>query len=115
MIIIALAAGLLIGFAATNAMYRFHLLRAPGGHGFVERLDRELHLTDQQREQIMRIMRGTHEKMDELHQEQRQKRRDVFQQSYNQIRATLTPEQQQKFDHDFPFTPPHWHHHHDDD
>lgn len=96
----AVVAGLLIGFAASTMAYRYRILRVPGGN-FVERLNRELNLTAEQREKIHDIMRDKRARMEELHREFRQRRRELFLQAHDQIRGVLTPEQQQKFDREF--------------
>ncbi len=104
----AVIAGLLIGFAASTLAYRYRLLRVPGN--FVERLDRELHLTDEQRGKILEILRDKRENIVDLKREFRRRRRELFLQAHDQIRAVLTPEQQQKFDREF--VPPGIGHHH---
>lgn len=97
---VLVVASLLIGFAASTLAYRYRWLHVPGGP-MLERLDRELHLTPAQRDQIAGIMRDTRFKAMQLQQEFRRQRQDVFGQAFAQIRATLTPEQQEKFDRDF--------------
>jgi hypothetical protein len=47
-ITLAVIAGLLLGFAITTTAYRYHLLRVPGRHGFVDRLNQDLQLTPDQ-------------------------------------------------------------------
>ena len=96
----ALIGGLLIGFAASTLAYRYRILRVPGGN-VIERMDRELSLTPAQRHQIKGIMQDTRFKVQQLHQDFRHQRHDLFVQALQQIRAILTPEQQEKFDRDF--------------
>ncbi|MGO9602281.1 MAG: hypothetical protein ACLQAT_02555 [Candidatus Binataceae bacterium] len=98
--VVLVVASLLIGFAASTFAYRYRWLRVPGGP-MLERLDREVHLTPAQRDQIMSIMHDTRFKVMQLQQESRRQRQQVFGQAFAQIRATLTPEQQEKFDRDF--------------
>jgi len=100
-IALALAAGVLIGFALTTAAYRHHLLRVPGPHGFIERLDHDLKLTPDQLHQIETLVRDTRVKMDQLHQDFERQHQQLIFQTHDQIRALLTPEQQEKFDRDF--------------
>ncbi len=100
-ILIALAAGLLVGFAASTLAYRFRLLRVPG-ENVAERLSHELGLTPGQREQVKEVMHETRFKLMELrHQFQRQ-RHQLFVQSWGRIRGILNSDQQQKFDRLFP-------------
>jgi hypothetical protein len=113
-IIIAVAAGLLVGFALSTLAYRYRILRVPG-ESVVGRLDREVGLTPTQHEQVHDIMRDTRFKMMELRHEMQQRRHQIFLNAYDQIRGILTPEQQQKFDRAFPRTflfhgEHHWHH-----
>ncbi|HEY6393783.1 MAG TPA: Spy/CpxP family protein refolding chaperone [Candidatus Binataceae bacterium] len=107
---IAVLAGLLIGFAGTTIAYRYRLLRVPG-QGVIERLNRELNLTPAQRNQIGEIMHATRSKVRQMREDFTHQRRQVFLQAYTQIRGILTPEQQQKFDREFP--PPGAHPHED--
>lgn len=116
-ITLAVIAGLLLGFAITTTAYRYHLLRVPGRHGFVDRLNQDLQLTPDQLHQIEMLMRDSHTKMDQLHDDFRRQHDQLIYQTHDQIRAVLTPEQQQKFDRDFSHPPtgegPHDHEHHD--
>lgn len=104
----AVVASLLIGFAASTLAYRYRILRVPGN--FVERLDRELHLSDEQRGKVLEILRDKREKMVDLKRDFHHRRRELFLQAHDQIRSVLTPEQQQKFDREF--VPPGIGHHH---
>ena len=118
-IALALAAGVLIGFALTTSAYRFRLLRVPGPHGFIERLDHDLKLTPDQLHQIETLVRDTHVKMDQLHEDFRRQHQQLIFQTHDQIRALLTPEQQEKFDREFSHPPggrdrDHEHHDHGD-
>ena len=116
-ITLAVIAGMLLGFALTTAAYRHRMLRVPGTHGFIERLDHELKLSPDQLHQIDTLVRDTHVKMDQLYEDFHRQRQQLIFQTHDQIRALLTPEQQQKFDREF--TPPvdrdhdHEHHPHD--
>jgi Spy/CpxP family protein refolding chaperone len=114
---LAVIAGVLIGFALTTAAYRHRLLRVPGPHGFIERLDQDLKLTPDQLHQIEGLVRDTRVKMNKLHEDFRRQHQQLIFQTHDQIRALLTPEQQQKFDREFTHPGGHDrdHEHHDDD
>jgi len=103
-ITLAVIAGVLIGFALTTFAYRHRLMGVPGPHSFIERLDHELHLNPDQLHQIETLVRDTRVKMDQLHEDFRRRHQQLIFQTHDQIRALLTPEQQQKFDREF--TPP---------
>jgi Spy/CpxP family protein refolding chaperone len=90
----------LIGFALSTLAYRFRILRVPGGN-FVERLDRHVHLTPAQRKQIGEIMEDTRGRIERLRRDYQRDRRDALWDSYDHVRAVLTPEQQQVFDREF--------------
>lgn len=98
--VFAVAAALLVGFVASTLAYRYRILRVPG-EPFVVRMDRELNLTPAQRSQIRGIMRDARLQIMQHEQEFRRLRHETFLQAMHQIRATLTPEQQEKFDRDF--------------
>ena len=98
--VFAVAAALLIGFAASTLAYRYRIFHLPG-EPIVVRMDRELHLTPAQRSQIRYIMQDTRFKIMQYQREFRRQRRDAFLQALQQIRGTLTPEQQVLFDRDF--------------
>ena len=104
-ILIAIAAGLLIGFTASTLAYRFRLLRVPGGN-MIERLDREVHLSTDQRTKVRELVGQSRNRLREIRRESQQKRREVFTGTYSNIRAVLTPAQQAEFDRSFP--PPRW-------
>lgn len=113
---IAVVAGLLIGFAATNFAYRHHIFAVPGSHSFLARLDRDLELSPQQRGQVVDLVNDTRAKMRQLEEDSYRQRYQLIMQTHDKIRALLTPEQQQKFDRDFghPEEHEHGHHHHGD-
>ena len=98
--VFAVAAALLVGFVASTLAYRYRILRLPG-EPFVARMDRELNLTPAQRSQIRDIMRDARLQIMQHEQEFRRLRHETFVHAMHQIRATLTPEQQEKFDRDF--------------
>lgn len=96
----SLAAAVLIGFVASTLAYRYRILRLPG-EPVVARMDRELHLTPAQHSQIRDIMRDTRLHIMQDERDFRRQRRQAFLEALQQIRATLTPEQQQIFDREF--------------
>ena len=111
-IILSVVAGALIGFAVSTFSYRHGYLGLPGPHAFIERLDRELKLNPDQLHQIQSLLRETRQKMHQLHEDFDHQHDQLILQTHDQIRALLTPEQQEKFDREF--TPPvgHDHPHH---
>jgi len=111
----AALAGLLIGFAVTTFAYRHRMLQVPGGHSFVDRLDRELKLSPDQHHQVEELLQSTREQMSQLHQDYHQKRHQLIADTHARIRAILTPEQQKIFDTDFSFKHAMAHDRHRDD
>ena len=99
-IVITIISSVLIGFALSTLAYRFRILRVPGGN-FVERLDRHVHLTPAERKQIGEIMEDTRGRIERLRRDYQRDRRDALWDSYDRVRAVLTPEQQQIFDREF--------------
>ena len=98
--VIAVAGGLLIGFAASTVAYRYRVLRVPG-QGILEHMDRDLKLTPAQHDQVADILQDARLKQMQVRQQMQRQRRQIFAQAYDQIRAVLTPEQQHRFDKDF--------------
>jgi Spy/CpxP family protein refolding chaperone len=94
------ASCLLIGFAVSTMAYRYRYLRVPGG-SIIERMNRELALTPAQRDRIGDIMREARFKATQARRDFQHQRHQVFLRALTDVRATLTPEQQQKFDRDF--------------
>ena len=97
---LSLLVGVLIGFAASSLAYRYQWLRPPG-EGVVRRMDRLLKLTPGQREQVEDTMVETRDKVEQLRSDFRRQRRQLLRQAREQIRASLTPEQQVAFDRYF--------------
>ncbi|MGH7863431.1 MAG: hypothetical protein ACREQB_00460 [Candidatus Binataceae bacterium] len=100
-VLIAVAAGLLIGFTASTLAYRYRLLRLPGGN-LIERMDREVGLTGDQRTKVRELFGQSRIKLREIRRDSEQRRRDVFAQTHRDIRAVLTPAQQADFDRSYP-------------
>lgn len=102
---LAVLAGVLLGFAFSTFAYRHRILRVPGRHAFVARLAEDLHLTPNQLHQVEGLMRDTHAKLEQQREDSRRQRMQIIMQTHDQIRALLTPEQQEKFDRDFAHPP----------
>jgi len=99
-VVLAIAASLLIGFTLSTLAYRYRYLRVPG-QSVVARMNRDLHLTAAEREQILEIMQDTRLRVMQLRGHFVHARRRLLLQAYEQIRATLTPAQQEQFDREF--------------
>jgi TolA-binding protein len=93
----AVAAGLLVGFAASTLAYRLQLLRVPAT-GIVQRMDRELHLTEAQKSRIGEVLDTTRTRIEQLRGQFQSQRQQALSNAFNDIRATLTPAQQRDFD-----------------
>lgn len=100
LLVTALVAGLLIGFAASTAAFRYRILHLRS-ETVMNRMDRELGLAPAQREQIAKVMEETRDKIADLRHQFRRERHETLREAYSQIRAALTPEQQKKFDRRF--------------
>jgi hypothetical protein len=94
---IALAFGLVLGFASATVVYRYGLLSLPGEHP-LERMARVLQLTPAQFEQIRAIMHETHHKIEDARKNLEQQRNAILFNAYMQTRALLTRNQQTIFD-----------------
>ncbi|MBF6570175.1 MAG: hypothetical protein IVW54_14995 [Candidatus Binataceae bacterium] len=93
----AIAAGILLGFAVSTIAYRFQLLRVPAA-GIVQRMDRDLDLTPAQRNEIAEELDRTRSQIGLLRTQFQARRRAALAHAFEDIRAALTPQQQQKFD-----------------
>jgi hypothetical protein len=102
----ALIAGLSVGFALTTVAYRTGLMTIPG-RTIVQRMTQELDLTPAQRNQIAQVMEDAQDQVSALRTQFERGRRKILWQAYVQIRATLTPPQQRKFDRIFAGPPTH--------
>jgi Spy/CpxP family protein refolding chaperone len=80
--------------------YRYGIFAIPGERP-IHRINRLLHLTPSQREQVGEVMEDTHAKIQELRRNFRNQRRRAFADAYIRIHGLLTPEQQSKFDQEF--------------
>lgn len=97
---LAVAGGLLAGFAISTLLYRYRILRVPG-EPVLMRMTRELKLTPDQRDQIAAILQEARLKVRESRVEALERRRRIFLDAFGKIRGALTVEQQAKFDRDF--------------
>jgi hypothetical protein len=64
----------------------------------LKKLDRELNLTESQREQVAKILCRTHSELIELKRQNRPAKDEIIEQGLTSIKTVLTPEQQQKLD-----------------
>lgn len=99
-VLLAVAGGLMAGFAISTILYRFRILRVPG-EPVLMRMSRELKLSADQREQIATILQEARLRVRESRLQMMQRRRQIFLNAYGRIRNVLTPDQQAKFDRDF--------------
>ena len=92
--------GVIVGGAATvfYAWNSGHWHRPFKKERLVQRLTRDLNLSDQQVQQLKQIMDETMKKYQELQSQVRPQFDTIRQESHNRIRQILTPEQAQKFD-----------------
>jgi Spy/CpxP family protein refolding chaperone len=100
LLVVALIAGVTIGFAGSTLAYRYKLLRVPGGN-MVERMSRSLSLSPSQREAIVEVMEDTRAEVMQLRRSMQRQRRRLMIGAYLKVRAILNPEQQKKFDYEF--------------
>jgi hypothetical protein len=80
------------------AWYGGHWRRPGPPRDFVQYLNRELKLDAQQTSQLTQILDEGHKKYDALHAQVRPQFEALRQETDNQIRQILNPEQSQKFD-----------------
>jgi Spy/CpxP family protein refolding chaperone len=106
--VVIAVAGLAIGFAASSLAYRYRWLGVPRGT-FIDRMQHELNLTPEERTQILQIIGETRSKVMSLRKEFEHQRHEAIMQARAHVRALLTPEQQEKFDHEFRPPPEHEH------
>lgn len=98
--------GLAVGFALSSMAYRRGWLRTPHTP-FIERMQRDLNLTPEERVQILQIIGETRSKVMALRIQFEHQRHDAILQARARVRALLTPEQRDKFDRDFKPPPEH--------
>ncbi|HVB58582.1 MAG TPA: hypothetical protein VNE63_19435 [Candidatus Acidoferrales bacterium] len=78
-------------------MHREARATAPAGH-FTQELSRELQLTPEQQKQIQKIVEDTQVQWRDLYAPLDTQREQIREESHDQMRAVLTPEQKPKFD-----------------
>ncbi len=100
LLLVALIAGVAIGFAGSTLAYRYKLLQVPGGN-LVERMNRSLSLSPYQREEIVEVMEDARAEVMQLQRSMQRQRRRLMIGAYLKVRGILNPEQQKKFDHEF--------------
>lgn len=98
--------GLAVGFALSSLAYRRGWLRTPHAP-FIERMQRDLNLTPEERSQILQIIGETRSKVMALRIQFEHQRHAAIMQARARVRAVLTPEQRDKFDRDFKPPPEH--------
>lgn len=99
LVVVTFIAGFVAGVVTDRAMLHAGRKRVPPfvGGAIVERLDRRLDLTDQQRAQIERILERRHARIDALWSGIRPRVRAEIQQTNEEIARVLTPEQRRIF------------------
>jgi len=80
------------------AWYGGHWRQPTGPHDFVKYLSQELKLDSQQTSQLIQILDGSRTKYEALHSQVRPQFESLRQETDNQIRQILNPEQSRKFD-----------------
>jgi len=101
-----IAVSLLIGFALGTAFGQWHAkenFRPPWKEGgmqqhLLNRLDKKLHLSQEQKRNISAIFAAKHPEMMALHAEMRPKFEALRHATQTEIRNLLTPDQQEKFE-----------------
>lgn len=102
-VVVAFLAGLLVGVAGDH-VYLIHSRQLSPRRGMeamtrlLDRLDHELELTPQQRDQVHRIIESHHRKIEVLTGGVRPQIRQELDQANREIGAILTPEQRVKYD-----------------
>jgi Spy/CpxP family protein refolding chaperone len=97
--------GVLVGVAGTGVYFKGSLERAlTGGHRpmmgkmIMHRLNAELHLTEQQRVEVGKIVCDSERQLTEMRRKHRPEVEEVIQGAMARIKPLLSPEQQQKLD-----------------
>src|SRR5690606_10915900 len=100
LLLLAFSLGALVGGAATMVADRgaHRTNYDPGRQGYLERLDRELDLTDAQRREVAEVLERHEPVMDSLWRMVRAPFDSARQAVRRDIRATLSPEQVTKYD-----------------
>jgi Spy/CpxP family protein refolding chaperone len=97
-VIIAFVAGILVGVAGDHLLFIHHLFpRGFVAGRIVERLDRELHLTPQQKTQVQQILDRHRARIDAITSSVRPQVRQEIDTTNAEIEKILTPEQRAQF------------------
>ena len=102
-VVVAFLAGLLVGVAGDH-VYLIHSRQLSPRRGMeamarlLDRLDHELKLSPEQRDQVHRIIEAHHRKIEALTGGVRPQIRQELEQANREIGAILTPEQRVKYD-----------------
>jgi Spy/CpxP family protein refolding chaperone len=102
LVVVAFIAGLFIGVAGDHLilMHRHEMRRGQfGGRQIADRLDRELHLTPQQKTEIQKILDRHRARMDAIMSTVRPQMRQEIEAGNSEIEKLLTPEQRAQFQH----------------
>jgi Spy/CpxP family protein refolding chaperone len=102
LVVVAFIAGLFFGVAGDHLLliHRHEMRRGQfGGRQVVDRLDRELHLTSQQKTQIQGIVDHHRARMDAIMSTVRPQMRQEIDAGNAEIEKLLTPEQRVQFQH----------------
>lgn len=95
----ALVAGILLGVAVTRVVHSRRGFSPERRHGrMAEMMGRKLKLSPEQKEKLREILKAKREKMRAMRSEMEPKLDELRQSTRLEIRAILTPEQQEKFD-----------------
>ena len=103
-ILLLLVLGALVGSLITGMLVKQRVIHfrewKPGAKRayFVNRLARDLNLTEEQRIKIEEIMGRTHEKLRELREKHRPEFEKIREESFEQMKKELNEEQKQKLD-----------------
>lgn len=103
-IFLLLVLGALVGSLITGMLVKQRIVHfregRPGAKRayFVNKLARDLNLTEAQRIKIEEIMGQTHEKLSELREKHRPEFEKIREESFKQIKKELNEEQKQKLD-----------------
>lgn len=102
LVVVAFIAGLFIGVAGDHLIliHRHEMRRGQfGGRQIADRLDRELHLTSQQKTEIQKILDRHRARMDTIMSTVRPQMRQEIEAGNSEIEKLLTPDQRTQFQH----------------
>ncbi len=97
---VTFVAGVAVGVFGAFVMHRRGGDRIPrfASHAMVNRLDRKLDLTDEQREKITVIVERHHQRINSMWRQVRPQVEQELKQANAEIESVLTPEQREKFE-----------------